>query len=213
MRQKHLKSIALIFLFSISFLVINNCGKSTIENALEDIADADEDNEGESNEDTEEQIIPSFTAQINDSEFEATLLISQSLTGARISNHSFGYALAITGQYVAQDLKSSKLIWLFAYGTDFNELKAGSEFNNVTSIILPQSPGAYAIYGEDPNSDIEDDNYGTSTVEEISIKITGIDREKMLISGEFNFIAVNDDTSQKYKITEGVFTDLTYEIQ
>jgi hypothetical protein len=208
-------------------MIVEGCGKSPIENAIEDLTDAnadddtdtdendenDNDDAGDDNDDDTEKPVPSVTAKINDVEFEATTLISQSLTGAQVSMQPFGFALSVTGQYIAQDLKSIKLMSISIYGTDFDELNADSAFNILTNIAVPQAPGAFALYSEDPNVDLDDDEIGFFATEEIYVKITAIDKSSQLVSGEFNFVGIDDDTGERYEITDGVFTNLEYDIQ
>ena len=42
-------------------------------------------------------------------------------------------------------------------------------------------------------------------------KITSIDKEKKIISGEFNFVAYDSENDKDYNVTEGVFSELSYE--
>ena len=220
MRLKHLKPFVFFFLCILGLLTIKGCGKSPIENTIEDLVDANnddemdnEDKDDDNDNDDDDQPITTFAASINETEFIASTLLSQSLTGAAVNIGNAGYTMVITGQYLSQDLKSTQIIIIYAFGVDFDELAANTEFNIVSNILGTEVPGAFAIYGGDPDTENDGDNFGTEVLEEIRVKITAIDKEKRLLSGEFSFVVLDEDTNQEYKVTDGVFSNLEYDLQ
>ncbi|MEW4923347.1 hypothetical protein [Algibacter sp. 2305UL17-15] len=89
-------------------------------------------------------------------------------------------------------------------GENFENLKAGDTFSLDTNADI-----GYANYST--LSDDDNDTYGSTTLNsERYIKITVIDTENRIISGEFRFSNIKDSSSDKTYTIEGSFNEVTY---
>lgn len=91
-------------------------------------------------------------------------------------------------------------------GSDFDDLEAGDEFTNYSIYTGLGAIGTYLNH-----QTYADYHGGTSLTQEESIyvKITEIDKDNHLISGEFSF-DVYDDEERIYEVRDGVFNKLNY---
>ncbi|WP_339713304.1 hypothetical protein [uncultured Kriegella sp.] len=209
------------YLFTAVLLLFVNIGCTTegietpLENLIKDEIEeeqVDRESDEEDDEDQEEQEVnSSMTAKINGNDFKTSTVFQQYLAGASVSMNEDIYAIGVIAFDIQLDLRKPKSIYLFMYGDDFDELKIGSAFTTVTNIAIPETGGAFAIYSEDPDTEVEDNEFSTEKVESINIKITALDKENHLISGEFSFTAIDEDTNKKYIITDGKFQDMKYD--
>lgn len=170
------------FLLILCLLLISSCTKSNSLDNLEDITQGTD-----------------FTAKVNGTSFG----VKKDFARAQINRTQGFYVITI----VAVDVTSTvdaKGIGLAMIGTDFNQLKAGIIFNT------PEDGNVGASYGEsDLINDVND--FETDDFKTVYIKITGIDKNKKIISAEFNF-TVKDDDGNIATITDGKFNNLPYEL-
>ncbi|HBK71502.1 MAG TPA: hypothetical protein DDZ39_07610 [Flavobacteriaceae bacterium] len=143
-----------------------------------------------------------FTAKVNGKNFNA----DNAAIATEITIHSISgiYSIGMIAADVI-NVGTKKAIALVMIGSDFDQLVAGKTF---TEIIKNEIEGGGGGYSEDITNNNVD--IGTDIVESIFIKITTIDKENKLISGEFNFIAIDEDTNKKYTVTDGKFKDIHY---
>lgn len=201
------KRQVMIFL-SLCIVLLGSCSKGTVEDTIDGLTPDIETPE------EEENILGSLTAKVNETDFNATRSIVGPYLGASVSILDNGYLLNIFAVDLQLSANRAQTIVLYVAGFDFDTLKADSKFDSPNPFsIVGLEPGAYAIYAEDLNTDDEVDGEGTHTIEGLSIKITAIDLEKQLISGEFSFNGTAEDTTTMFEITDGIFTDVTYELQ
>ncbi len=197
---------ALTLLF---FLLLIGCSPSSIEEAAEDLSA--EELEEIIEEENQEQF-GSFTAQVNGALFKTPNL--EDFARASISTSPTLYVVAISAIDIQEGITNAKVIALVIYGTDFNDFKVGAVFDEKSEDFI--SNGAGAGYAANSTNDNEDDDVGVfdnDELDEIYIKITGLDMEKQLFSGEFSFKGTNVDTNTEFNITDGVFTDIPFELQ
>ena len=111
------------------------------------------------------------------------------------------YGFVINGIEVIDNI-NLRAIGLGFGGVSFDELSVGDEFVNDT---LENSLCTFAITINGVTST------GTSEGEISYVKITSIDKDRQLISGEFNFIAVDiDDPNRIYVFENGFFSNVSY---
>ncbi|CAZ94632.1 hypothetical protein [Zobellia galactanivorans] len=216
MRNHHYNRIILVITL-MSFLAVG-CDNHPINELTEDLADEFEavdtgkENEKEEEEEKEEEvkeIIGTMTAKVNESNFATPDFLE--LTGAGVSINKGYYFLQISGFDVELGLKKAQYILLSIFGKDFNSVKSGSEWNTIVEDVLVG--GALAAYSENIDTDDNDNTSSTLDVlEKVYIKITSIDHEKQLLSGEFSFSGKNKDTGKTYVVTDGTFKNYKYTI-
>ncbi|MBU3026930.1 hypothetical protein Q4603_16330 [Zobellia galactanivorans] len=215
MRNHHYNRIILVITL-MSFLAVG-CDNHPINELTEDLADEFEavdtgkENEKEEEEEEEEvkEIIGTMTAKVNESNFATPDFLE--LTGAGVSINKGYYFLQISGFDVELGLKKAQYILLSIFGKDFNSVKSGSEWNTIVEDVLVG--GALAAYSENIDTDDNDNTSSTLDVlEKVYIKITSIDHEKQLLSGEFSFSGKNKDTGKTYVVTDGTFKNYKYTI-
>lgn len=181
-----------------------------IKDEIKDDQTGHESQDGEEEEE-EQEINAYLTAKINGNDFKTSTVLQQYLAGASVSINEDWYGIGVVGFDIQLDIRKPRSIYLFMYGEDFNELKVGTSFTTVTNIAIPENGGAFALYSEDLDTEVEDNEFSTEKVESISIKITALDKENNLISGEFSFTAVDEDTNKKYTVTDGKFQNMKYD--
>lgn len=161
----------------------------TVEDAIEQLVD-----EGD------------FTAKVNGDNFSAEKAAIAVKINTNI-NQSGLYSIAmIAGDIVSTE--KAKVIGLVMVGPDFNQLSAGKIFEEISE---NDTEGGGAGYSEDLGSN--NDDIETDIIESVFIKITSIDKDEKLISGEFNFVAIDEDKNKKYTVTNGQFTNIPYQIE
>lgn len=210
-----MKKINLLLLLSLCLIFLGSCSKSAIENVVDSLTPDIETPEMEVEvEEEEEEIIGAFTAKVNGDDFIASKsleLIDQEPVVAFLGKREGFYLFTIITFDVERGLKSPKLIQLSFFGANFEDVSVGTTYTTIPGVIT--EPGAVALYGENENTDIEDGGIDSTKTEEISIEITAINRDKKLISGKFSFVVIDENTNTIFNITEGVFTDVAYEVQ
>lgn len=195
MLKKHL-----VILLSFLLIVLSSCAKSAIENTVDTLTPDKE---------ITEENLNNFTAKVNGENFTASKLI-ESLAVGNLTQYNSGYLMIIVAFDISTDIENPKAIELFLYGSNFADVTVGTKYNTVTKPVFPE-PGAFAVFLEDPNTNVDDDEISTENLDEILIEITNINREKKLISGTFSFIGRVENTNTTYSITDGEFQNISYQ--
>lgn len=157
----------------------------TVEDAIEQLLD-----EGD------------FTANVNGDNFSA----NKAAIAVKINQLGFYSIGMVAGDIVSTE--KAKVIGLAMVGPNFDQLSAGKTFDEISE---NDTEGGGAGYSEDLGSN--NDDIETDIIESVFIKITAIDKDKKLISGEFNFVAIDEDKNKKYTVTNGQFTNIPYQIE
>ncbi len=117
------------------------------------------------------------------------------------------FALGINGNYLSiggtnDNITNTKTIDFTIESATPNSLSVGLEItdSNQNFDVLAN----YADFDED--IDAWSDEPGGSYF----IKITSIDYDKEIVSGEFEFTVIDDDLNKSFKITKGVFTNIPF---
>ena len=187
-----------ILLFLLTSLF--SCSKSSIENAID---------KGQIEDSLGEEVIGDLTAKVNGENFKA-LKIKEFIIGSITTSEEL-YVITIAAVDIESGAKNAKAMGLYMIGQDFNRVGEGKIYNTVVNDLFTE--GALAGYYNDINSeddDSDDSFFGPEEIKEIYIKITALDREKQLISGEFNFKGSNKETEVLYVISDGEFTNIAY---
>ncbi|MEM9001845.1 MAG: hypothetical protein AAGB24_16420 [Bacteroidota bacterium] len=163
---------------------------------IEDIAEDMDDDSQDNDEALEGQ---SLTAKVNGVDFNN----GEGLIAGAFTEESGFYVIAIVAGEIIDD-NNVKAIGLAVSGFDFDTLEAGKEWTVVENETNFES--AIGSYGEGETINDQD----TDETLDIFVRITSIDKENRLISGEFTFIALDEDTNMEYVVTDGRFTDIFY---
>lgn len=129
----------------------------------------------------------------------------------------FEGSLDLNGDYYeinlnAYDFGSSHVttITLILYGANYSDLKAGSQFGGAIWKDESVFIGAIGGVGRARIGD-EVDSGGITPIEgSINVEITKLDKENELISGEFSFVAYDEDNDENIVVTDGVFTNVKF---
>ena len=229
------KTMKLLRISSVNFLFLLfllGCSSSTLDDSAETMTDnlgnsvmEDIGNENEtpqqSGTDNEEQEgmqieMGSVTAKVNGEDFETwktddplqylALKIYEPVAEVGLYFPSDlvgeidGHFINIKAYDLKQGKKVAKLIMLGVIGTeDFESLSEGKTYGR-------DSAGADYAEDLDTTDDIEAERITEN--EEVNVKITAIDHEKLLISGEFDFKGSNTETGKTYTVTDGIFINV-----
>jgi len=169
------------YLLSIFILVIV-CSSCSIDDATDDILGGGK-----------------ITATINGNQFKSVAEYDR----IEITTVT-GYYVIILGAGDAEGVKKLKGLAIGMVGEGYSTLSTGTSWNKVGSDSEINT--AEAGYSEDDGSN----DFETDKTESIYVNITSIDKDKKIISGEFNFTAVDEDTGKEYKATNGKFTNVPY---
>jgi hypothetical protein len=150
-----------------------------------------------------------FTAKVNGENFKIPTIAE--FAGASVSILPEFYLITIIAIDIQEGTNHPKNIALTMMGDDFNSLEVGRVFNTVAPNIT--SEGALAGYSENILNDRDKAVFNFEDIEEISIKVTALDRKKKIISGEFNFKGLDAETNTWYSVTEGKFANLLYKLK
>ncbi|WP_422859485.1 hypothetical protein ACOKFD_00655 [Flagellimonas sp. S174] len=151
-----------------------------------------------------------ITAKINGSNFEAIPVDRGVPTiSAELSENEAFFSMVIAGIDLEEDITQGEAIIIAMTGVSFDLVTTGVQINNpVDNPLELQFGGGYAPYEIDgPNVDFDTD--GTFG----SLRITGIDKEKQIISGEFEYNVENSDTGETLQVTEGFFNKIQYTVK
>lgn len=186
--------------------------------------ETDEDEAPEEEEEEETLPIGRMTAKINGEDFETYNFDENSLfaelprTQATLgfNNETYNFTLWVYGSTLLIDGSDSRTITLFAFGRSLDELTKDKVFIFKEDSSWLTEDGYYndyliGGYTKSNSSDDEELEVDGTELLEGSLKITKIDLDKNLISGEFYFTSLDGETSLEYKVTEGFFTDIPLE--
>jgi len=119
-----------------------------------------------------------------------------------------GYYTIILAAGDVQNLKKGKALAFATIGEEYSTLKVGTTWNKVgTGSEINTAEAGYEENTSDDTNEID-----TEFTEDIYVKITSIDKDKKIISGEFSFTVVDEDTGKKFKVTNGKFMEITYKL-
>jgi len=148
----------------------------------------------------------SFTARVNNMDFDA----ESDFIDANVTIQSGFYVISIAAGDPL-DQNNAQAIALGMFGTDFDSLESGQQWNVIPdnqNQFMDVAVGGYAFgIATDQITDT-----GTTDVTQINVRLTCIDRDRRLISGEFNFVALEEETNTTFTVTNGVFTNILYEM-
>lgn len=183
--MKNLTNLFCFFILS-GVILTTSCKKTT-----------DEDGTKTNDTDHTENIIGSITAKIDGANFSAK---TPFVTG-KLDESNGLYTISMA----AGDLSKGDTagIAIALVGQDFNTLKEGDTFLGTN---LPPNKIAAAKYVLDKDGR-ETEAPADKT---ITVTITELNRSRKIVSGTFTFEAVDEETSQIYNITDGVFTNIEY---
>lgn len=148
-----------------------------------------------------------ITAKINGNDFEAIPVDRNVPTiSAELNENAAFFSLVISGIDLFENITEGEAIIIAMTGVSFDLVFAGAEVNNPVDNPLELAfGGGYAPYETgSPNVDFDTD--GSSGF----LRITAIDKEAQIISGEFEYNVENSDTGEVLLVTEGVFSNINY---
>ena len=213
MMKNHYQHKFLIIFIALSLCFAVGCDNHPINELAEDLSDEfeeiDKKQEEQKEEEEAEEIFGIMTAKVNKKPFITPNFLKMVRAGVSI-NMDY-YTIQIYGFDVELGLRKAQYIILLIFGKDFDSIKPGTEWNTIVKDYL--EGGATAAYSE--NRDSENNTETSSSIDELEkvhIKITSIDHEKQLLSGEFSFSGKNEDTGKTYVVTDGTFKDFQYTI-
>jgi len=148
-----------------------------------------------------------ITAKINGNDFEAVPVDRgvSTISAQLVQNEAF-FTFTIAGIDLGVEITQGEAIAFSLAGTSFDLVTEGLQINNpITNPLALQFSGGYSSNGiEGENFDFDTD--GSSGF----LRITAIDKEAQIISGEFEYNVENSDTGEVLQITEGVFNNISY---
>jgi len=148
-----------------------------------------------------------ITAKINGNDFEAVPVDRgvSTISAQLVQNEAF-FTFTIAGIDLGVEITQGEAIAFSLAGTSFDLVTEGLQINNpITNPLALQFAGGYSSNGtEGENFDFDTD--GSSGF----LRITAIDKEAQIISGEFEYNVENSDTGEVLQITEGVFNNISY---
>ena len=145
-----------------------------------------------------------LSADIDNDRFEA---IDASVS-VIFSENSSGFGLVIAGSRgdILSGETTFEALEIGAFFTDRSEFAAGMEWRSSAMDIIANPLGAYQGISSDQSVINATSEGNNNTV----LRITSLDEENQIISGEFSFTATDDDIT--LQITNGVFTNVPYQI-
>tara|TARA_R110002020_G_C16315737_1_gene774257 strand:+ start:3210 stop:3773 length:564 start_codon:yes stop_codon:yes gene_type:complete len=174
------------------------------------VACSSDDISGETDDDNGRLDDSLITAKINGNDFEAVPVDRgvATISAELVQNETF-FTFTIAGIDLGTNISQGEAIALSMAGLSFDLITEGIQINNpITNPLQPQFAGGYSSNGtEGENFDFDTD--GSSGF----LRITAIDKQEQLISGEFEFEVENSDTGEVIQITDGVFSNIEYAIR
>ncbi len=142
------------------------------------------------------------TAKVNGVDFFADSDLSAISAQLYEYNSIFGFGLAAV-QYDGGN--SASTIGIGLGGIDFDLVTDGFEVSGINQDFNVSGQYVTSTTGSSAGGASDEDAY---------IKITSIDKENQVISGEFYFVAIdNDNPDITYTVTNGIFNDVSYVIE
>ncbi|MEM5566835.1 DUF6252 family protein [Psychroserpens sp. AS72] len=144
-----------------------------------------------------------ITANVNGINF--TTINIPGATSAYLYNTDFNFIIGLAGAEY-NGTENPRSVGLVFGGLDFDSVVVGYELNATNeNEVVAGSYFSESTAGFENGGESDGNAY---------VKITAIDKVNQTISGEFNFIAIDDDNvSITYTVTNGVFNNLEYSIQ
>lgn len=149
-----------------------------------------------------------ITARINGDDFEAIPVDrGVSTISAQLVQSEAFFTFTIAGIDLSADITQGEAIALSMAGSSFDLVTDRVQINNpITNPLALQFAGGYSSNGtEGENFDFDTD--GSSGF----LRITAIDKEARIISGEFEFSVENSATGEILQITNGFFNNINYD--
>lgn len=188
----------------------------------QDDSSNEETDESNNDDDDESTVTGKMTAKINGEDFEtnnyeATDLISEIIqVKAVIENYpdtEYVFFHLIGFKFTRYKPEKGFTISLNISFLDLDKFLVGAEYStiyNQDNLFVEGIKGSVNHYDEE--------NWGveplmTDTNEEVYLKINKIDYDQQIISGLFNYTAIDQETGSEYIVTEGVFTDIPLQIE
>ncbi|WP_298506290.1 hypothetical protein [uncultured Maribacter sp.] len=201
MKLIHVKRFLTFLLVAFLVQTIHSCTESAVEDEIERLGEEEQEEKG-----------GNMTAEVNGVSFDAFVMGNNEAVGASIKELPNGqYLGAISGYDFHTGLTRPKVIIFCIIGMDYDTLKNGEVYDTISSDLI--STGAYAWYTQN-NGAAGNEGFGDNKeLEEIYVKITSIDKDKKLISGEFNYKGSSTTTGKTYRITKGKFSDVPFELE
>ncbi|WP_040253584.1 hypothetical protein [Psychroserpens mesophilus] len=174
------------YLFILSVLLINCSGN--------------DDSNNNNNQDPSDTFV---RATIDGVSFNATGVSLFNTINAQLIENETIFGLIIVGQ-VADESLNFRSISIGIGGTDFNEVISGLEVQSPNNQFTVEGGYFFGDASSSRSSVSDEDEF---------IKITFIDKANQIISGEFRFLAIDDDDdSLMYNVTEGEFSNVSYTV-
>ena len=198
--------------------VADDLNDGLLGNEVVDLPNEDEEasstEESDANDEDAEAIPGKMLAKVNKNDFlsenknKTKFLEEIIFVSANISTKDGFNYLAVRGIQILRLEPSKGLsIGLNILYLDIDNLNSGTIYNTVQNEnnLFAESVSGSIV---DNNEEIRAESLVTDKTKEISLKITEIDFERNVISGEFHFLAVDEETGDEYMVTDGVFTDV-----
>lgn len=173
-------------------------------------SNSDDDNNNNSNDDIDSGS-GMITALVNGNPFEAVPEDRGVTTiSAALQPSGVLFTLTVAGIDLGNDISQGDALAVILVGTDFDEVNSGLTITNpVSNPLALQFSGNYGVF-QSGSGNFEDFDFDSSTG---FLKITAIDKENQIVSGEFEYNVTERNTGQVFQIRQGVFTDIQYEVQ
>lgn len=173
-------------------------------------SNSDDDNNNNSNDDIDSGS-GMITALVNGNPFEAVPEDRGVTTiSAALQPSGVLFTLTVAGIDLGNDISQGDALAVILVGTDFDEVNSGLTITNpVSNPLALQFSGNYGVF-QSGSGNFEDFDFDSSTG---FLKITAIDKENQIVSGEFEYNVIERNTGQVFQIRQGVFTDIQYEVQ
>ncbi len=169
-----------------------------------------EDDSGLTDDDNDGLTGSFITARINGNDFEAIPVDrGVSTISAQLVQGEAFFTFTLAGIELSEDITQGEAIAFSMAGLSFDLVTEGVQINNpITDPLSLQFAGGYSSNGiEGENFDFDTEG-GTGF-----LRITAIDKQERIISGEFEFDVENSDTSELIQVTDGVFNNIEYTIR
>lgn len=149
-----------------------------------------------------------ISAKINGNDFKAIPVDRAVPTiSAELDENAAFFSLVIAGIDLFENITEGESIIIAITGVSFDLVFEGAEVNNPINNPLELAfGGGYAPYETGSETNVDFDTDGSSGF----LRITFIDKEAQIISGEFEYNVENSDTGEVLQITDGVFNNINY---
>ncbi len=146
-----------------------------------------------------ENPVASISAEIDGTPFSSSGIF---VFGFLSSTSIIGDYLLIGGSQYQGDLV--KAMTLNMYADDFSAVSVGTTYSGDTDDLF-----FFGQYNADDDGNIDFESRSDSVASATCV-ITELDPINKLVSGEFSFDAIDEDTNEVYEVRNGVFTNIHY---